>query len=115
MVLEKEISFYNGFRDSIVYSRVEPVDEFEKRMQFIKHNYSMIPKKHQELIFSLTRSRPTPPIYAFLVLGVLGTNISRYCGIARPGCHTDIPERAGSFYHFIAESRLGKGIALNLL
>ena len=116
MVNEKDSSlFYNGFRDAIICSGLQPVEECDKRIKYIEHNYTMIPKKHEELIFSLTRSYPTPPTYAFLVIGVLGTNIARYCGIARPGCHTDLSERSGAFYHFIAESRLGKGIALNLL
>ena len=77
----------------------------------------MIPNTHyeQEFIFSLCRSHPTPPIYAFLAIGVLGTNATKYCAVARPGCHTDQWERSGAFYNFIAESRLGKGIAMSLL
>ena len=46
---------------------------------------------------------------------MLGSNISRFGAIARQGCHTDQWERAGAFYMLMGESRLGKGIAMNLL
>ena len=49
------------------------------------------------------------------MLGILGTNIARYCTVGRPGCHRDQSERTGAFYNFIGESRLGKGVAMNLL
>ena len=107
--------FFKTFRNAIVGARGQNDEECDLRIKFILHNLDMLPKSHRELIFSLTRSYPTPPIYAFLMIGILGTNITRYSAIARPGCHNDQGERSGAFYKLIAESRLGKGVAMNLL
>ena len=107
--------FYNEFRKTVLIDDGVGLDESDKRVNFILKHYEMIPQKHQELIFSLCRAYPTPPIYVYLILGILGTNVTKFCAIARPGCHTDQWERAGAFYYFIAESRLGKGIAMSLL
>ena len=115
MVLQKVHQFYKQFVDAAVTSNLDGEEEKDSRIQFMLRNYDMIPIKHREFIFSLTRSYPTPPVYSFLILGILGTNIARYGAIARPGCHTDQWERAGAFYMLIGESRLGKGIAMNLL
>ena len=92
--------FYKAFLRAVVDSNPNADQENDQRIQFMMHNYKMIPKKHREFIFSLCRSYPTPPIYAFLMLGILGTNISRFCAITRPGCHTEQWERAGAFYMY---------------
>ena len=115
MALHKESKFYKEFVDAAIASNLVGEEESDRRIKFISLNYEMIPKAHRELVFNLTRSYPTPPVYNFLVLGVLGTNISRFGATARPGCHTDQWERAGAFYMLIGASRLGKGVAMNLL
>ena len=107
--------FYSAFRRSVLIEEGDGLDESDYRVNFILKYYDMIPRRHHELIFSLCRAHPTPPIYTYLILGILGTNVTKFCAFARPGCHTDQWERAGAFYNFIAESRLGKGIAMSLL
>ena len=52
---------------------------------------------------------------AFLAIGMLGTNMSRYSAVRRIGANRTQAERTGAFYYFIAPSRLGKGVALSLL
>ena len=111
----REVSFFKNFRNSILALDSDTLEECELRVNFQVSSFDMIPRSQHEIIFNLTRSFPTPPVYAWLVLGIAGTNISRFCAIARPGCHTDMWERSGSFYNLIAESRLGKGIAMSLL
>ena len=117
-----ECLFFKNFRDLIIPPENEPVNvvdnevnEDDRRKAFMLNQYLMIPGVHKQLIFSLTRSFPTPPIYAFLVIGMLGTNAVRFSAVARPKCHADQYDRAGSFYNFIGESRLGKGIGMKLL
>ena len=116
MSSKKRVStFYKTFLDAVFNNGNNNLEERDIQVDFHVHCFKMIPKMNEEFIFSLTRSYPSPPIYTWLVLGVLGTNISRYCAVARPGCDTGIWERSGAFYNFIAESRLGKGITMNLL
>ena len=115
MALQQGYTLYKEFMDNVVGLNHAGVYESDRRVQFLLRNYDMIPKNHRELILSLTRSYPTLPVYIFLVLGMLGSNISRFGAIARQGCHTDQWERAGAFYMLMGESRLGKGIAMNLL
>ena len=115
MAIQNSKEFYSNFINVIAGPALADEEEFDRRVKFMLHNYNMVPKDHRELIFSLTRSFPTPPIYAYLMIGILGTNIARYCAIARPGCHNEQWERSGAFYNLIAESRLGKGIAMKLL
>ena len=108
------VKFLKKFRDDIIQPGDDMKEESDRRVYFMIQHYAMIPKHLEELIFSLTRAFPCPPIYAFLVIGVIGTNIRSWSRVARPGCHKDQAERTGAFYNFIAPSRLGKGIALNL-
>ena len=117
-----ETVFFKNFRDFIVPPVFGPDNnennadnDDDRRIEFMSHQYNMIPAKHMPLIFSLTRSFPTPPVYPFLVIGMLGTNCVRFGAVSRPKCHIDHYERAGCFYNFIGESRLGKGICMKLL
>ena len=110
-----EQTFYQRFRDKVIDAGEDMKDENERRICFILHHYEMIPKDHEQFIFNLGRSYPAPPIYLFLALGILGTNIARFCSVSRPGCHKDQSERTGTFYKLIGESRLGKGLAMNVL
>ena len=57
------------------------------------------------------RSNPTSPLYLYLAIGSLGTNIARYTGIRRLGGHLHNVLRSGCFYNFLAPSRYGKGAA----
>ena len=108
-------NFYSSFLSSITKTSEETEEEDDRRVYFSLHQWSMIPQDDQRFIYSVIRSYPTPPIYAFLAIGMMGTNIARYCCVGRPGCHKVQSIRTGDFYNFIAESRMGKGIALNLL
>jgi len=108
-------NFYRDFRDAVINAAPDLEEECDRRIQYQLEHYKMIPKEHHKLMFRLTRSYPTPPVFAYVVLGTLGTNIARYCTVGRPGCHRDQSERTGAFYNFIGESRLGKGVAMNLL
>ena len=108
-------SFYTSFRDCVINSDIDNMDETDRRVVFQMEMYKKIPKSHHKLLFSVMRSYPTPVIYAFLSFGILGTNIARYCTVSRPGCHDDQAERTSALYNFIGESRFGKGVAINLL
>lgn len=109
------VNFFKKFRDDIIQPGDDITEEPDRRVYFMILHYAMIPKHLEELMFSLTRDFPCPPIYAFLVIGVIGTNIERWSKVAEPGCHKDHAERTGAFYNLIAPSRLGKDITLNLL
>ena len=75
----------------------------------------MIPTRHIELFTNLNRAFPTAPIFAFIGIGTIGTNIARFSSIRRIGAHQEQTERSGTFYNFIAPSRHGKGIALSIV
>jgi len=90
-------------------------DNTADRVAFFLLQYKMIPAQHKELFANIIRAYPTPPLYAFLGLGLLGTNIARYSVVQRLGAHQSQTERTGAFYSFIAPSRLGKGVALSLV
>ena len=108
-------TFYQRFRDTVIQAAEDMKDENERRICFMLHHYTMIPEKHTQFFFNLARSYPSPPIYLFITIGLLATNITRFCSVARPGCHPDQSERSGTFYNLIGDSRLGKGIAMNVL
>ena len=75
----------------------------------------MIPENIREFFSNMTRGHPTSPIYAFLAIGVIGTNIARHSVVRRIGANRDQAERTGAFYNFLAPSRTGKGIAMSLI
>ena len=72
----EDSSFYKHFRDAVI-NMPEDVDEGDRRVEFLIHHYKLFPKEHEGLIFSITRSFPTVPVYVFLDIGMLGTNIAR--------------------------------------
>ena len=75
----------------------------------------MIPANLKELVSNITRGHPTSPIYAFLAIGGIATNIARHSTVRRIGANRNQAERTGTFYNFIAPSRVGKGIAMSLI
>ena len=109
--------FYLKFQSYVVGNDDALMNENEycSRVRFMLHQYKMIPTHLEGMFKNLMRSSPTSPIYAFLVLGVIGTNVSRNTSVRRIGAHPSQAERSGTFLNFIAPSRSGKGIALGLL
>lgn len=112
-----DAEFFTNFRDNVIDVEHEDDDEKKQspRIKFFMHQYMMIPPKTKDIISNLTRAYPTPPIYAFLGLGVIGTNIARYSAVRRIGDHFTHSERTGVFYNLIAPSRHGKGITTSLI
>ena len=110
-------AFYAKFRDSVVEKEGNDGEEkiCEDRVSFHHQQYKMIPREHKNLFCNIARGFPTPPIYAFLAIGVIGTNIARYSVVRRIGATRKQGERTGGFYNFIAPSRLGKGIAMSII
>ena len=45
--------FFKDFLGAVVNSSPEADDEADRRVEFMMHNYKMIPKRHREIIFSL--------------------------------------------------------------
>ena len=114
MVTDKE--FYTKFRKAIIGEQAGAEEmKMGERVIFHQRQFEMIPLEHRELFCNISRGHPTPPIYAFLALGMIGTNIARYSVVRRVGANRTQAERTGAFYNFIAPSRLGKGIALSLI
>ena len=115
MVSDKE--FYLKFRKSVLAGvgddRKE--DESSKRVSYLVHQYKMIPADLEELFENFTRGYPTSPIYLFLCLGVMGTNVARYSKVRRIAAHREQAERTGTFLKFMAPSRFGKGISLSVV
>ena len=74
----REASFFKNFRNSILALDSDTLEECELRVNFQVSSFDMIPRSQHEIIFNLTRSFPTPPVYEWLVLGIAGTNISRF-------------------------------------
>ena len=109
--------FYGKFKEAIVEKEGNAGDEkiSQDRLAFHAEQYKMIPSKLKDLFCNIARGLPTPPVYAFLAIGVVGTNISGYSVVRRMGANRNQTERTGAFYNFIAPSRLGKGIALSII
>ena len=109
--------FFVKFRDSVVGKdgALENDTGHCSRVRFLMHQYNMVPKHLEGMFENMMRSTPTSPIYAFLTLGIIGTNISRMSSVRRIGAHRLQAERSGTFINFIAPSRAGKGIAFGLL
>ena len=110
-------AFYIKFRGSVLGNEAHvgapnsPVD----RVRFLKYQFDIVPANLKVLISNMTRGHPTSPIYAFLAIGVIGTNIARHSAVRRIGANRDQAERTGTFYNFIAPSRVGKVIAMSLI
>ena len=61
------------------------------------------------------RAYPTTPLWTFLGVGMIGTNIARFSAVRRlAGDDTNV-ERTGTLYNIIAPSRFGKGVAISLV
>ena len=86
-----------------------------RSVRFLMHQLRMIPKTHHPLFWNLLRKYPTAPIWMFLGIGMLATNIARYSAVRRLGSDGSNVERTGAFYNLIAPSRFGKGIAISLV
>ena len=104
--MSTDASFYKSFRDDVLagFGLANDANETTKRVSFQLHQYKMIPPELENMFCNLTRGFPTPPIYAFLGIGSIGTNIARYAAVHRPGSHRSQAERTGTFYKFIAPS-----------
>ena len=106
---------YNDFRDSIIGLSHSDIDGPSKRVTFMLHQFKLIPQRFHKLFCNITGAYPTPPVYAFIGIGTIGTNISRYSVVSRIGSHRSQTERVGSFYKLIAPTRFGKGIAILII
>ena len=115
--MNSDEAFYANFRNSVLGIGGQPNDmaEGENRVKFQIRQFEMIPQVHRELFTNITRTYPAPPIYIFIGLGLIGTNIARYSSVRRIGSHKDQTERTGSLYKLIGPSRLGKGVALSIV
>ena len=96
--------FFSKFRDLVVEREGNDVEEkiSSDCLSFFLEQFKMILAKHKELFSNLCRGLPTPPIYAFLALEVVGTNIERFSVVRCVGSNRDQVERTGAFYNFIA-------------
>ena len=90
--------FYDDFRQSIIGPSNPDNDGPSKRITFMLHQFKTIPQQHHKLFCNMVRSYPTSPIFAFIGLGTIGTNISRYSVVSRIGSHRTQTERVGSFF-----------------
>ena len=111
------MNFFSSFQESVLeIAGPEEVGIITpSRVRFLLTQFDMVPSRLENLFGNLLYSYPTSPIYAFLVLGATGTNISRFTSIKRIEAHGAQPERCGCFYNFIAPSRVGKGVAMSIL
>ena len=109
--------FFLAFQNSVLGANLpaEENDSNSLRVPFFMYQFSMVPAHLEEMFCNMLRTYPTSPIFAFLGLGFIGTNISRTCAIRRIGSHFSQSERAGTFLNFLGPSRVGKGIALKLV
>ena len=109
--------FYSTFRDSVIGSDMIPEDDDTKshRVNFLIHQLNMVPVGQRGLFWNIMRGYPTSPIYSFLCIGMIGTNIARFSVVRRVKGEDRNVERTGAFYNFFAPSRFGKGIALSLI
>ena len=124
--------FYSKFRDMIFCDEVLPGKEDmeavndeggnvpvaikkSRRIKFLLHQMEMIPTKNRDFYCNMMRNYPTSPLYLFLGIGMLGTNVARYTAVRRKSGSITNVVRTGSFYNFLAPSRFGKGIALGVI
>ena len=110
-------AFFLKFWDCVVGNHDASVNETGhcSRVRFLLYQYNMVPNHLQGIFENMMRSAPTSPVYAFISLGVIDTNISRNTSVRRIEAHHSQSERSGTFIKFIAPSRSGKGIAFGLL
>ena len=111
------MDFFSQFKSSVLQT-AEPVQDnanFSSSVQFYLSQFKIVPEHLETLFCNIIYSYPTSPIFAFVNLGAIGTNISRFSSINRIGAHGSPPERCGCFYNLIGPSRVGKGVAMSLL
>ena len=113
----KDEAFFSTFRDFVIGVDNIPDDDDSRshRVNFLIHQLNMVPVENRALFWNIMRGFPTSPIYSFLCIGIIGSNIARYSVIRRRNGADKNVERSGAFYNFIAPSRFGKGIALSLI
>ena len=124
--------FYSRFCDLIVGSDKEAANEDMKavneeegivhnaenksqRIKFMMHQLELLPSLNRDFYCNMMRSYPTSPLYLFLGIGMLGTNVARYTAVRRKSGSASNTVRTGCFYKFLAPSRFGKGIALGVI
>ena len=112
-----KMTFFSQFRDAVLTSDgpVEVDVNVPARVRFFLHQFNMVPQHLEDMFCNLLSTYPTTPIYAFISLGAIGTNISRYSSIKRIGALNAQTERCGCFFKLIGPSRVGKGIAMSLI
>ena len=86
-----------------------------QRIKFMMHQLEMVPSMNRDFYCNMMRSYPTSPLYLFLGIGMLGTNVARYSAVRRKSGSVSNIVRTGCFYNFLAPSRFGKGIALGVI
>ena len=91
--------------------RNEPSHE----VTFLMHQFKLIPKQSQRLFWNMMRAYPTTPLWIFLGVGMVGTNITRFSAVRRLGADDTNVERTGALCNIIAPSRFGKGIVISLV
>ena len=113
----KDETFFSTFRDLVIGVDNIPEDDDNRshRVNFLVHQLNMVPVENRTLFWNIMRGFPTSPIYSFLGIGIIGTNIARFSVIRRRNGEDRNVERSGAFYNFLAPSRFGKGIALSLI
>ena len=94
--------FYSKFRDMVLGDRVDPgkedmeavldeggngsdADKKSQRIKFLMHQMEMIPTKNRDFYCNMMRNYPTSPLYLFLGIGMLGTNVARYTEVVVSG------------------------------
>ena len=76
--MTSDVSFYETFIDRVI--GVESDDESiqSNRVKYYLHQYAMMPEEQKNLLKNMTRSFPTAPLFLFLGLGIVGSNIARF-------------------------------------
>ena len=103
--------FYLSFRDNVIGPDTDPDDLTNKshRVSFLMPHYHMIPSTNKDFFWNMTRAFPTSPLYAYLALGVIGTNISRYSAVRRLRGDASNVERVGvsiKYLHRVVMARV---------
>ena len=82
-----------------------------ERVSFLVHQVDIVPQKVRNFYCNIMRSYPSSPLFLYLAVGSLGTNIARYSAVRRLSAHPRNVIRTGCFYMLLAPSRFGKGIS----
>ena len=90
-------------------------DNTAGRVAFFLLQYKMIPPKHKRLFANLIGGIQPHQYTPFWDFAWWDQNIARFSVVQRLGAHRTQSERSGAFYHFIAPSHFGKGVALSVI